>query len=274
MPCWKVVPVSTDVMQIVADCERYWIATQVPRRAALEMKAELEQHLRLATAEGKSPEAVVGPELSRFAEMWAQEQRDPLIDPARTWRSVADGERLHRRSRLGVIVVFVAAATAIGLAAAVFDKGSNEMENELWRWVWISAAFVFGVGEVFTAGFFILPFAVGAVVAAVLAWLNVAVGVQWAAFIVVSILALIGLRRLAPADEPQPSVGANRLIGSFGKVLEAVEPIHDQGRVKVETEEWRATTDTERIEEGTTVTVIGVRGTRLVVEPIEKTEER
>ncbi|GBE20767.1 MAG TPA: NfeD family protein [Actinobacteria bacterium] len=261
---------STDVVQIVADCERYWIATQVPRRAALEMKAELEQHLRLAAAEGKSPEAVVGSDLSFFAEMWAREQRDPLIDPARTWRLVANGKQLHHRSRLGVIVVFVAAAVAIGLAAAVFDKGSNEMENELWRWVWISAAFVFGVGEVFTAGFFILPFAVGAVVAAVLAWLNVAVGVQWAAFIVVSILALIGLRRLAPADEPQPSVGANRLIGSFGKVLEAVEPIHDQGRVKVETEEWRATTDAERIEEGTTVTVIGVRGTRLVVQPIEE----
>ncbi|NIA26022.1 MAG: hypothetical protein GWP04_10710 [Gammaproteobacteria bacterium] len=261
---------STDVTKIVADCERYWIATQVPRRAVLEMKAELEQHLQLAAAEGKSPEAVIGPELSRFAEMWAKEQRDPVSDPARTWRSVANGERLHRRTRLGLVVVFVAAAAAIGFAAAIFDKGSNEMENELWRWVWIAAAFVFGVGEVFTAGFFILPFAVGAVVAAVLAWLNVAVGAQWAAFLVVSILALFGLRKLAPADAPQPSVGANRLIGSFGKVLEAVEPIHDQGRVKVETEEWRATTDAARIEEGTTVTVVGVRGTRLVVKPIEE----
>jgi membrane-bound ClpP family serine protease len=65
-------------------------------------------------------------------------------------------------------------------------------------------------------------------------------------------------------------VGANRLIGAVGKVLEAVEPIHDQGRVKVETEEWRATADVSRIEEGTTVQVIAVRGTRLVVEPVEE----
>ena len=188
-------------MQIVADCERYWIETQVPRRAALEMRAELEQHLRLAQAEGKEPEAVVGHDLARFAEMWAQEQRDPVRDPDRAWKSVTNGERLQRRSRLGVIV--------------------NERDNELWRWVWIAAAFVFAVGEVFTAGFFILPFAVGAVVAAVLAWLNVAVGVQWAAFLVVSIFALLGLRRLAPGSrgsrtDPRPGSreGRDRRVAS------------------------------------------------------------
>ena len=256
---------SADVIQIVEDCERYWIETGVPRRSVLEMRTELEQHLKLAAAEGKAPEAVVGPDLARFAESWAEEQRDPVADPGETWKAVTS--RRRKQSRFGLALVLVVAV--IGVSAAVFNGGSSDMDNELWRWVWIAAAFVFGVGEVFTAGFFILPFAVGAVVAAVLAWLNVAVGVQWAAFLVVSLLALIGLRRLAPADEPQPSVGANRLIGAVGKVLEAVEPIHDQGRVKVETEEWRATADVERIEEGATVRVTAVRGTRLVVEPLE-----
>lgn len=257
---------STDVIQIVEDCERYWIGTGVPRRVVHEMKAELEQHLRLAAAEGKAPEAVVGPDLARFAESWAEEQRDPVDDPAKTWKSVTGTRR--KQSRFGIVLVLVLGI--IGVSAAAFNGGSNDMDNELWRWIWIAAAFVFGVGEVFTAGFFILPFAVGAVVAAILAWLNVAVGIQWAAFLVISLLALIGLRRLAPADEPQPSVGANRLIGAVGKVLEAVEPIHDQGRVKVETEEWRATADIDRIEGGTTVRVIAVRGTRLVVEPVEE----
>jgi membrane protein implicated in regulation of membrane protease activity/DNA-binding ferritin-like protein (Dps family) len=257
---------STEVIQIVEDCERYWIETGVPRRAVHEMKTELEQHLKLAAAEGKIPEAVVGPDLASFAESWAQEQRDPVDDLTKTWKSVTS--RRQKQSRFGIVLILVLGI--IGVSAAAFNGGSNEMDNELWRWVWIAAAFVFGVGEVFTAGFFILPFAVGAVVAAILAWLNVAVGVQWAAFLVVSFVALIGLRRLAPADEPQPSVGANRLIGAVGKVLEAVEPIHDQGRVKVETEEWRATADVSRIEEGTTVQVIAVRGTRLVVEPVEE----
>ncbi len=257
---------SSDVMKIVEDCERYWIETRVPRRAVDEMKAELEQHLKLAAAEGKAPEAVVGADLARFAESWAEEQRDPVDNPTKTWKTVTS--KRQRQSRFGIVLILVLGI--IGISAAAFNGGSNNMDNELWRWVWIAAAFVFGVGEVFTAGFFILPFAVGAVVAAILAWLNVAVGIQWAAFLVVSFLALIGLRRLAPADEPQPSVGANRLIGAVGKVLETVEPIHDQGRVKVETEEWRATADIDRIEEGTTVRVIAVRGTRLVVEPVEE----
>jgi membrane protein implicated in regulation of membrane protease activity/DNA-binding ferritin-like protein (Dps family) len=257
---------SSDVMKIVEDCERYWIETRVPRRAVDEMKAELEQHLKLAAAEGKAPEAVVGADLARFAESWAEEQRDPVDNPTKTWKTVTS--KRQRQSRFGIVLILVLGI--IGISAAAFNGGSNNMDNELWRWVWIAAAFVFGVGEVFTAGFFILPFAVGAVVAAILAWLNVAVGIQWAAFLVVSFLALIGLRRLAPADEPQPSVGANRLIGAVGKVLETVEPIHDQGRVKVETEEWRATADIDRIEEGTTVRVIAVRGTRLVIEPVEE----
>jgi membrane protein implicated in regulation of membrane protease activity/DNA-binding ferritin-like protein (Dps family) len=257
---------STDVIQIVEDCERYWIETGVPRRAVHEMKTELEQHLKLAAAEGKAPEAVVGPDLARFAESWAEEQRDPVDNPTKTWKTVTS--KRQRQSRFGIVLILVLGI--IGISAAAFNGGSNNMDNELWRWVWIAAAFVFGVGEVFTAGFFILPFAVGAAVAAILAWLNVAVGIQWAAFLVVSFLALIGLRRLAPADEPQPSVGANRLIGAVGKVLETVEPIHDQGRVKVETEEWRATADIDRIEEGTTVRVIAVRGTRLVIEPVEE----
>jgi len=257
---------STDVIQIVEDCERYWIETGVPRRAVHEMKTELEQHLKLAAAEGKAPEAVVGPDLARFAESWAEEQRDPVDNPTKTWKTVTS--KRQRQSRFGIVLILVLGI--IGISAAAFNGGSNNMDNELWRWVWIAAAFVFGVGEVFTAGFFILPFAGGAAVAAILAWLNVAVGFQWAAFLVVSFLALIGLRRLAPADEPQPSVGANRPIGAVGKVLETVEPIHDQGRVKVETEEWRATADIDRIEEGTTVRVIAVRGTRLVIEPVEE----
>lgn len=261
---------SDELNRIVADCERYWIETRVPRGATREMKTELEQHLRLAVAEGKDPEDVVGPDLPSFAETWAQVQRGPVENPDRAWRSATSGEQLRRRSRVGVAVVSAAAVLAIGIAAVSIDQGSERMDNELWRWVWIAAAFVFGVGEVFTAGFFILPFAVGAVVAAVLAWLNVGVGVQWAAFLVVSIIALLGLRKLAPADEPQPSVGANRLIEAVGKVLEPIDPIHDEGRVKVETEEWRATTDEERIEKGATIKVVGVRGTRLVVERVEE----
>jgi membrane protein implicated in regulation of membrane protease activity len=45
-----------------------------------------------------------------------------------------------------------------------------------WFWVWTVLAAALIVGEIFTAGFFLLPFGLGAVVAAALNWLDLAIG--------------------------------------------------------------------------------------------------
>ena len=52
------------IKQIIADCERYWLETKVPRSRVREMATELESHLLEAAAEDKAPEAVVGPDLA------------------------------------------------------------------------------------------------------------------------------------------------------------------------------------------------------------------
>ncbi len=59
---------------------------------------------------------------------------------------------------------------------------------ETWFWVWLVAAVVLSVAEIFTAGFFMLPFGIGAAVAAALAYFGLSVAWQWAAFIGVSAL--------------------------------------------------------------------------------------
>ena len=146
------------------------------------------------------------------------------------------------------------------------------MDEELWRWIWLGAALLFGVGEIVTAGFFLLPFAVGAVASAVLAFTGVDPAIQGVTFVAVSIVALLALRRFADRDaDHQPSVGANRMAGERGIVLERVDRVSGTGRVRVATEVWRATTDGQAIEEGVEVGVLDVRGTRLVVERIETT---
>ena len=144
------------------------------------------------------------------------------------------------------------------------------MDEELWRWIWLGAALLFGVGEIITAGFFLLPFSVGAAAAAVLAFGGVNPAIQGIVFVVGSILALVALRRLADrSDERQPTVGANRMAGERGIVLERIDRVSGSGRVRVATEMWRATTDGPAIEEGAEVAILYIRGTRLVVEPIE-----
>jgi membrane protein implicated in regulation of membrane protease activity len=144
---------------------------------------------------------------------------------------------------------------------------------ETWRWIWLAAVVVFAFGELALAGtFFLLPFAVGALVACILAFLDVGLGVQWLAFVGISAagsLALIPLRaRLDRNDaESADGVGARRLVGQPALVIEAIHAgPHGRGMVRVGREEWRAeTTDELAVEPGVVVRVVEVRGTGVIV---------
>jgi len=147
------------------------------------------------------------------------------------------------------------------------------VENEVWRWLWTILAVVMAIGEIFTAGFFLLPFAIGAAAAALLAWLNVVIIAQWLVFFGVSLVSLAYLRRfIGHQDEgEQPRVGANRWVGSEGLVLADIDPHTGAGMVRVLNEEWRATSP-QPIAANTKIIVTAVEGARLIVEPLEKSE--
>jgi membrane protein implicated in regulation of membrane protease activity len=140
---------------------------------------------------------------------------------------------------------------------------------EVWRWIWVGAFVVLGIGEMVTAGLFMLPFAIGAGAAAILSWFNVEIWIQLVVFLVVSIAALWGMRKFAwRSTEPSHAVGAKRYVDAVGTVTETVDRVAGTGRVRVETEQWRATTDSEAsLDVGAEVLVVDVRGARLVVEP-------
>ncbi len=143
---------------------------------------------------------------------------------------------------------------------------------DAWFWVWAGFAAVLIVGEIFTAGFFLLPFGLGAATAALLNYLDLGLGWQWAGFLVVAAIALFGLRRFSDrvTHEPPQLVGVDRLIGKRGVVVEAIEPSDASGRVRIEREEWRAeSVDDEPIELGTRVVVDRIEGTRAVVRVAE-----
>ena len=142
------------------------------------------------------------------------------------------------------------------------------MDNEWWRWIWLGVAAVFGIGEIFTAGFFMLPFAAGAVVAFVLAWFDVAPAIVLPVFLVTSVVVLIIIQRLVRrGDRTVVPVGANRFVGRQVLVLERVDRVAGTGRVRLDTESWRATTDGDPLEPGAEARVVEMRGTRLVVVP-------
>lgn len=140
----------------------------------------------------------------------------------------------------------------------------------IWFWIWLVAAVTLSIAEIFTAGFFLLPFGLGAALAATLAWFHVDLGWQWIVFIGSSVALLFGLRRFASAmtHDPPQQVAGDRLLGRQGVVISRIDEHHDSGRVIVEREEWRATAPQGIIiEEGARVTVTRVEGAHLVVEP-------
>ena len=144
---------------------------------------------------------------------------------------------------------------------------------ESWRWIWLVAAFLFATGELLSPGsFFLLPFGVGAGVAAILAFLDVGLGWQWLAFVGVSgaaFGALFPLRNRLDRAGPQEGIGSKRMIGQTGVVLEDIPggPTH-LGLVRVGREEWRAeTVDGTAVPAGTTIRVVDMVGTHLVVWP-------
>ncbi len=141
------------------------------------------------------------------------------------------------------------------------------MNPEFW-WIWMIFAAVLIVGEIFTAGFFLLVFGIGAAVAGVLALLDVGSVWQWIAFIVVSFVSFLASRRFAErvSKEQPPGIGADRFIGKECVVLEAIDIASNTGGVRMDKEEWRAeSADGQGVPEGARVVVVAIEGTHLVV---------
>ncbi len=61
------------ISDLVNACEGFWELRGIPQERRNEMRLELEQHLEQAVRDGKSLEAVVGPNALAFAESWAKE---------------------------------------------------------------------------------------------------------------------------------------------------------------------------------------------------------
>lgn len=262
---------TADIERLVADCARYWDETGVPRRIAREMRLELSQHLAQAEAEGKTAAHVVGPNVAEFAESWAAEHR-PSRAGTPSWDDVISGRTSRDRQKRRELMAYAVGTVALVVAVGTAGKGANVEDQEVWRWLWTGLTVVMGIGEMFTAGFFLLPFAIGAGCAAVLAWIGVGLLPQWLVFFGVSAVALAYLRRYIERQDEgdQPRVGANRWAGEEGIVLEEIDPDRASGMVRVLNEEWRATSrHGGTIPAGARIVVREVSGARVIVEQVE-----
>jgi membrane protein implicated in regulation of membrane protease activity len=139
------------------------------------------------------------------------------------------------------------------------------------EWVlWMIAAGLLAVGEMFTLSFFAGPVAVAAVTAAIVALAGGGVALQWIVFIAMSAASLAVLRPIARRHLRTPMQlrsGTAALVGAPALVLERVDG--RGGQVKIGGEIWTARSfdEDQAFEPGTRVEVLKIDGaTALVAE--------
>jgi membrane protein implicated in regulation of membrane protease activity len=138
-------------------------------------------------------------------------------------------------------------------------------------WVlWLIAAVVLGIGEIATMGFFLAPFAAGALVAALVSAAGTGTAITLIVFLLVSIAALAALRPIARSHRKMPALsrtGTAALVGRQAMVVERIANDEGVGCVKLDGEVWtaRAYDQDDIIEEGRRVHVVEIRGATALV---------
>ncbi len=136
---------------------------------------------------------------------------------------------------------------------------------------WLIAVAAFLVLEILTMGLTTVWFAGGSLVGALLAALNLPLGVQVAAFVVVSILLLILTRPLAKKYLNSRTVKTNvdSLVGRTCMVTQTIDNLRAEGQVNIMGQIWtaRSVRDDMILKKDTKVRVKEISGVKLIVEP-------
>ncbi|MHB8532976.1 MAG: NfeD family protein [Solirubrobacteraceae bacterium] len=139
-------------------------------------------------------------------------------------------------------------------------------------WIlWLVAAALLGVGEMHTGGLYLLPFAIGAALAATVSLLGVGAVLSGVVFVLASIVVLGALRPVARRHRRLPPAirtGAAALVGRRAMVLERIANDEGVGCVRLDNGEvWTARSYDEDavIEAGERVEVVEIKGATAMV---------
>ncbi|HOW52398.1 MAG TPA: NfeD family protein [bacterium] len=152
------------------------------------------------------------------------------------------------------------------------DFFSNVIFNT-WQF-WLVTSVVLFIIEIFTPGFFLATFAIGALCAALTAFLTDNFNVQMFVFAVTTTLTFVFVRPFAKKyffkKSPDLPTNADALAGKKAKVIETVDNANSKGRVKLfGGEDWKAVSaDESIIEKDTVVEIVSVDGAKATVKKI------
>jgi len=153
------------------------------------------------------------------------------------------------------------------------------MEQLAWI-LWIVLGVGFIIAEIFTFGFVLFWFGIGALAAALAGWLGASFGLQFLIFAGVSIVLTVMSRTIfakyyADEDANALKMGIDALPGQIGTVSSASKGALNKGAVKVYGSTWTAfpIDSSTLLVEGEKVEVVRVQGSSIYVQKIEDSKK-
>lgn len=148
----------------------------------------------------------------------------------------------------------------------------------MWQF-WLIVAGLFFVGEIFTLGFLIFWFGIGALFAMIVSFFTTNIIIQTTVFLITSTIFILATNPLVKkfVDVKKTNTNVFSIIGKKALVIKDIDPIHSSGQIKLNGEVWSAETENnEIIKEGSEVEVLKINGVKAIVKLVdsEKVESK
>lgn len=141
----------------------------------------------------------------------------------------------------------------------------------MWK-LWLVISGFFFIIEIFTVGFLVFWFGVGALLTMIVSIFVDNIMVQATVFLISSTILLFATRPLVnkfSKDDDDNKTNAFAIEGKIGKVVTAIDPIEGHGQIKIDGEIWSAKSfDDTCISQDTKVIVEKIDGVKAIVKPV------
>lgn len=142
----------------------------------------------------------------------------------------------------------------------------------MWQ-IWLIIAGICLIAEIFTVGFLIFWFSIGALITMVVSFFTSNIIIQTAVFIIASTILIFATKPfVTKITKKEENVKTNvySIIGKKGIVIEDIDSVHSKGQIKVGGEIWSADSNSNIIiPKDSEVEILEIKGVRAIVSPIK-----
>ena len=142
----------------------------------------------------------------------------------------------------------------------------------MWQ-IWLIAAGVFLILEMFTMGFLVFWLGIGCLLSALISLITDSILIQTSVFVLSSGLLIFATKPLVKkfAEKDNAKTNVYSLAGKKAIVTEDIDWVAGTGQIKFEGQVWSAkTTEQVNIEKGTEVEIVKIEGVKAFVKPINE----